>query len=50
MADKPEAEHISTAMDYKAHENTYRGFITLSKWTIAVLVVVLIVLYFIVNP
>ena len=50
MADKHEADYVSTAMDYKAHEATYRGFMNLLKWTIAAIAVILIVLYFVVKP
>jgi hypothetical protein len=50
MADHPEADHVSSAMDYKEHEATYRGFLNLTKWSIAILAVLLIVLYFIVQP
>jgi len=50
MAHKTEAEEISPAMDYKAHEATYTGFLRLTKWTIGILAVIVIVLYFIVKP
>jgi Bacterial aa3 type cytochrome c oxidase subunit IV len=50
MADNHEAEYVSTTMDYKAHEATYRGFLNMAKWTVAVIAVILIVLYFVVKP
>ena len=50
MAHKTEAEEISPAMDYKAHEATYHGFMTLLKWVIGLIALTLIVLYFIVKP
>jgi hypothetical protein len=50
MADNHEAEYVSPAMDYKAHEATYNGFLTLSKWAITVIAVILIILYFVVKP
>lgn len=38
-----------TAMDYAEHERTYRGFLTLSKWVIIHIVVILILMaYFLV--
>lgn len=36
--------------DYNEHERTYRGFLTLSKWAIGIVVVALVILYFVVNP
>jgi hypothetical protein len=50
MADHHEAEHVSEAMDYKQHEGTYRGFINLSKWSIVIIAVIVLALYFIVRP
>lgn len=51
MARKPtEAEYIPPAMDYKAHEATYRGFLNLVKWAIVAIAVSLVVLYFLVRP
>ena len=50
MADNHEAEYVSTTMDYKAHEATYRGFINLSKWTVIVIAVLMVILYFVVKP
>jgi hypothetical protein len=50
MASKTDADHVSSAMDYKAHEATYRGFLTLSKWAIGIIALLLIVLYFVVRP
>ena len=50
MADNHEADYVSTTMDYKAHEATYRGFINLAKLAITVIALLLIVLYFVVKP
>ena len=50
MADNHDAEYVSPAMDYKAHEATYRGFLNLSKWAITVIAVILVFLYFVVKP
>jgi Na+-transporting NADH:ubiquinone oxidoreductase subunit NqrB len=50
MADHHEATHVSSAMDYKEHEATYRGFINISKWTVGILAVLMVVLYFVINP
>lgn len=50
MADHTETEHVSEAMDYKQHEATYRGFLNLSKWSIVIIAVIVVALYFIVRP
>jgi hypothetical protein len=50
MAHNSEVEEVSPAMDYKAHEATYKGFLSLSKWTIGIIAVVLVILYFVVKP
>jgi hypothetical protein len=41
-------EQTSPDMDYAAHEATWKTFLRLSKWTIGVIAVILIALYFIV--
>lgn len=41
---------VPPAMDYKMHEATYKAFITFVKWTVGVLSVTLVALYFIINP
>ena len=52
MAKKPaqtktteSADEIPPAMDYAQHEATYEGFLTLVKWTIVALLIVLVALY-----
>jgi hypothetical protein len=45
MADHGEVEYASaTGNDYAAHEDTYRGFVTLVKVSLAVIVVLLILM------
>lgn len=47
MADHGEVEYASaTGNDYAAHEETYRGFVTLVKVSLAVIVVLLILMAF----
>jgi hypothetical protein len=50
MAQNTEVESVSPAMDYKAHEATYQGFLRLTKWAIGIIAVVLVILYFVVKP
>ena len=41
------SENETTAMDYSAHRDTYRGFIFLTKWgTISVAVVMILMAVF----
>jgi hypothetical protein len=44
------AEFIPNAMDYKAHEDTYRAFLNLVKWSIVAIAVIVVALFFIVRP
>lgn len=45
MADHGELEYATaTGNDYAAHENTYRGFITLVKVGIAVVAIIVILM------
>jgi len=45
MADHGEVEYASaTGNDYAAHEDSYRGFVTLVKVSLAVIVVLLILM------
>ncbi|HWV21570.1 MAG TPA: aa3-type cytochrome c oxidase subunit IV [Devosia sp.] len=37
-------------MDYAEHEKTYNGFIAGVKWSVISLAVLLVILYFVVNP
>jgi len=50
MANKTEADHVSSAMDYKAHEATYHSFMRLLRWAVGLIALTLVVLYFIVKP
>ncbi len=49
MAKKPALTHtadeLPPAMDYAQHEGTYRGFLQMSKYTIAALLLVVLALY-----
>lgn len=38
------------AMDYAAHEQTYSGFLTAAKWTVITMAVLMVLLYFWINP
>lgn len=40
----------SNDADFEEHKKTYDGFINLTKWSIISLVVLLVILYFVVNP
>ncbi len=44
------AGYISPEKDFEAHVNTYRGFLRFAKWVIVVFAVVMVALYFIVQP
>lgn len=37
-------------MDYAAHEANYRGFLNMVKWGVVFLAVLVIALFFIINP
>ncbi len=54
MATKRPANHsepvLESAMDYTEHEKTYNGFIAGVKWSVLATAVVLIILYFVVQP
>lgn len=39
-----------SAMDYEQHEQTYEGFVTLVKYSILVLAVFVVLLFFVVRP
>jgi hypothetical protein len=41
---------ISAEEDFEAHVDTYRGFLTFTKWAIAAIFIVLIILYLMVQP
>ena len=47
MADHGEVEYVTaTGNDYPEHEQTYRSFVALVKWSIGVIVVILILMAF----
>jgi hypothetical protein len=47
MAEHAEVEYATaTGNDYPAHEDTYRGFITLVKVSLAIVIVTLILMAF----
>ena len=57
MAKKPAAttapahlEELPPAMDYKAHEATWKTFTSITKWSIVGLAILLVFLYFVVRP
>ncbi|MDB5622359.1 MAG: aa3-type cytochrome c oxidase subunit [Devosia sp.] len=39
-----------SAMDYAQHEATYARFVSLVKWTVIVMAVTMVALYFLVKP
>jgi hypothetical protein len=54
MAKKPSEPHpplqVESAMDYAEHERTYRGFMTATKYGVLGMVVLVVILYFLINP
>ena len=50
MAHKHDTEPVSDAMDYAQHEATWSMFTQLVKWSIIGLAVLMVVLYFLINP
>lgn len=54
---KPDQIHTGEVMsdstnnaDFEAHKVTYSGFVSIVKWAVISMAVVLVALYFIVNP
>ena len=41
---------LESAMDYAEHEKTYNGFITGVKWSLYATAVLVVILYFVINP
>ncbi|MBB4052709.1 uncharacterized protein YheU (UPF0270 family) [Devosia subaequoris] len=41
---------LESGMDYAEHEKTYNGFITAVKWSVYGTAVLMIILYFVINP
>ena len=55
MANTHQPEHHAepvqeSPMDYAQHERTYRGFLTGVKWTAISMAVLIVILYFLVQP
>ena len=54
MAHHPTDPHPApvqeSAMDYAEHEKTYNGFIQGVKWSVYGTAVLMIILYFLINP
>ena len=54
MATKHPAHHpepvLESAMDYAEHEKTYNGFLAWVKWSIIATAVLVIILYFVIQP
>ncbi len=38
------------AMDYPAHEKTWNSFVNVTKWSIGLAAVAVVILYFLINP
>lgn len=43
-------QELPPAMDYAEHERTYNGFITVTKWSIVAMVVMIVFLFFAIKP
>lgn len=41
---------LESAMDYTEHETTYNGFLTATKWSVIATAVLIVILYFVINP
>jgi hypothetical protein len=55
MANKPTAsqevtQELPPAMDYAQHEQTYRGFVTVTKYSVLIMAISMVLLYFIIRP
>jgi hypothetical protein len=54
MATKHPAYHsepvLESAMDYAEHEKTYTGFINGVKWSAISMAVLLVILFFVIQP
>ena len=44
-----DTETMSEHMDYAQHEGTYRLFITLGKWTIGTMALLMVAIYFLIK-
>jgi hypothetical protein len=49
-ADPHPAPVLESGMDYAEHEKTYSGFVTGVKWSIYGLAVLVVILFFVINP
>jgi hypothetical protein len=43
-------QELSPAMDYAEHEKTYRGFVTVTKYSVIIMAISMVLLYFIIRP
>jgi len=55
MATKHRPEHhsdlqVESPMDYAQHEATYNGFLRAVKWSVVVMAVSAVILYFLIQP
>ena len=52
MAHEPttEPEYVSSAEDFREHEETYRAFLSFTKWSIIGLAVLVVFLYIVIRP
>jgi hypothetical protein len=41
---------LESAMDYAEHEKTYNGFLVGVKWSVLSIAVLMIILYFVIQP
>lgn len=41
---------LESAMDYAEHEKTYNGFLVGVKWSVIAAAVLMVILYFVINP
>nr|WP_314257675.1 aa3-type cytochrome c oxidase subunit IV [uncultured Devosia sp.] len=41
---------VESPMDYAQHEGTYNGFLAAVKWGVIGMAVLMVVLYFVINP
>ena len=48
--DHTESEYVSSAQDFKDHEETYKGFVNMVKWSIIALAVLVVFLFIVIRP
>ncbi len=44
------ASYVSSADDFKEHQETYRTVMRMTKWTVIGLAIVLVLLYLVIRP